>query len=242
MIGKLIRCINCNEVMGITEWDFCPQYIYNRNNGTIKEIEIDDRKEFLQRHKGHKIEELIPITPPISDKPYTEPTKTCYFEATNGNERFLIKRWRDKIDSPFIYEIIKGSIEIKNIEVQVQVEAIKKQIRMVKDFCISEEKLNNFIKAVQKEVKKLDPQTLEVCAEGKTPSISYCKLSDDCVEGILKRCQDKFNLQELNFLRNFILQNNYYNDVMTLIVKKNFFIKAEEEARIPCRCVAEAKT
>ncbi|HEB74615.1 MAG TPA: hypothetical protein ENJ03_05275 [Candidatus Desulfofervidus auxilii] len=238
MIGKLIRCINCNEVMNITEWDSCPQYTYD--NGKIKEIEVDDRKEFLQRHKGHKIEELIPITPPISEKPYTEPIKTCYFEATNGNERFLIKKWRDKIDSPFIYEIIKGRIEIKNIEVQVQAEAIKKQIQRAKDFCISEEKLNNFIKVIQKEVKKLDPQTLKVCAEGESPSISYCKLSDDCVKGILKKCQDKFNLQELNFLKNFISQNNFYNDVMTLIVKKNFFINAEEE-RIPCRCVAQRR-
>ncbi len=222
MIGKLIRCIQCNEVINMTEWDFYPQYIWNE--GEIKEIKMDDRKAFLQRHKGHKMEELTPVTPFISDKTYTEPVKTCYLEATNGSEKFLIKKWRNTIDDPFSYEIIRGRIEIKDIKVKVQSNDIKKQIQMEKNLCISEEKVDNFIKGVQKEVEKLNPEKLEISAEGNTPLDSYCRLNNDCIEQILTRCQDKFNQQELNLLRDFVLQNNQYNDVMTLMVRKKICI------------------
>ncbi len=210
--------------MNITEWDFCPQYIWD--GGEIKEIEMNDRKAFFQKHQGHEMEELTPVTPLISDKPYTEALKACYFEATNGDERFLIKKWRGKIDAPFAYKIIRGRIEIKNVKVQVQSEAIKKQILMEKISCISEEKLDGFIKAIKKEAEKLNPEKLEVSAEGDTPLIFYCGLANDCVEQILTRCQDKFNQQELKLLRDFILRHNQYNDVMTLIVRKEFSIKS----------------
>jgi hypothetical protein len=121
MIGKLIRCVKCNDLINMTEWDFLPEYIWN--SGSIKEIEGNDRDTFLHRHKGHEMQELTPVSPLLSDMPYTEPVKTCYFEATNGKERFLIKRWRNKIDNPFAYKIINGRIEITNEKVHVQTDA-----------------------------------------------------------------------------------------------------------------------
>lgn len=223
MTGTLICCIDCNKVINMTEWDFCPKYAWHE--GEIKEQEGDDRQEFLHRHKGHRTEELILLTPPISDKPYLEPLKISYFEATNNKRHFLLKRWRDKIDDPVEYEIIDGRLEITNGNVRAQTEFIKKQLKAENDSFISEEKLHYFINAIHKEVEKLDPDTLEVSAEGETPLISYYQLGNDCVERILKRCQDKFNQHELKLLRNFIAEHNEYNDVMTLVMEKEFTIK-----------------
>jgi hypothetical protein len=223
MMGTLIRCTKCNAIMNMTEWDFYPRYAWNE--GEIKELAMDDRKAFLQRHRGHKTEELIPLTPPVSDKPYTEPLKTCYFEATNGVERFLIKRWRTKVDDPFAYEIIEGSIEFTNGTVHAQTAAIKNQIKAENDSVISEKKVNCFIQAIRKEVEKLDPEALEVSAEGETPLVSYYQLGSTCIDRILTRCQDKFNQHELELLKNFINRHNEYDDVMTVVSKKEFTIK-----------------
>ena len=85
-MGTLIRCTECNAIMNMTEGDFSPHYAWN--GGEIKEIAMDDSKAFLQKHKGHRTEQLSPLSSPISDKPYSEPLKTSYFEATNGTERF----------------------------------------------------------------------------------------------------------------------------------------------------------
>jgi hypothetical protein len=246
MIGKLIRCTECNAIINMTEGDFYPSYAWN-NDGELKEIAMDDRKAFRQKHKGHKTEKLTPLTPPISDKPYIEPLKTCYFEATNGTERFLIKRWRSKIDEPLAYEIIEGSIAIKNGRVRAQTTAIKKQLQAENNLSISERKVNYFIQAVRTEVEQLDPDTLTISAEGETPLASYYQLGSTCVERILARCRDTFTQRELNKLRDFINQHNEYDDVMTVISKKEFAIKPSvqkedsREAVRPDRRVATSR-
>jgi hypothetical protein len=229
MMGTLIRCTKCNAIMHMTEGDFSPHYAWN--GGEINEIETDDRKAFLEKHKDHKTEHLTPLTPPISDKPYREPLKTSYFEATNGTERFLIKRWRSKIDDPFAYEIIEGRIELTNGSLRVQAAAIKKQIQAENDIVISEKKVNCFIQAVRKEVEQLDPEALAVSAEGETPLVSYYQLGSTCVDRILTRCRGKLTRRELDNLRTFIDRHNEYDDVMTVISKKDFAIKPRAQKK-----------
>jgi hypothetical protein len=211
--------------MNMTEGDFSPHYVWN--GGEIKEIAMDDRKAFLQKHNGHKTEQLTPLTPPISDKPYTEPLKTSYFEATNGTERFLIKRWRTKIDDPFAYEIIEGSIKLMSGTLRIQASAIKKQLQVENVSLISDEKVNSFLQAVRTEVELLNPEALEITAEGETPLTSYHQLGSTCIDRILTRCQDSFTEPELNKLRDFISEHNEYDGVMTVISKKELAIQTK---------------
>jgi hypothetical protein len=215
--------------MHMTEGDCSPHYTWN--DGEINEIEMDDRKAFLQKHKDHPTEYLTPLTPPLSDKPYNEPLKTSYFEATNGTDRFLIKRWRTTIEAPFTYEIIEGSIKLKNGVLRIQASAIKKQLQAENDSDFSEEKIHSFIQAVRAEVKQLDPKALEITAEGETPLISYYQLGSTCVDRILTRCQDRFTQRELNQLRNFISEHNEYDDVMTVISKKELTIQTKVQKK-----------
>jgi hypothetical protein len=220
----------------MTAGDFSPRYEWHE--GEIKEQEANDRQAFLQRHKGHKTERLIPLTPPISDKPYSEPLKISYFEATNGKRRFLIKRWRSEIDDPVIYEIIDGSIALTNGKVRAQTEAIKKQLKADKNLFISGKKKDCFINAILAEVEKLDLDTLEVSAEGETPLISYYPLGSDSVTRILTRCEDTFDQHELNRLRDFIIEHNEYDGVMTVVEEKKFVVKTrpqEHEKQTPLR-------
>jgi hypothetical protein len=239
MIGTLIRCIRCNEVINMTEWDRSPHYTWHE--GEIKEQEGDDRQTFFQRHKGHKTEELIPLTPLISDKPYAEPLKASYFEATNGRRRFVIKRWRNAIGDPLAYEIIDGRLEVTNKKVRVQTEAIKKQMRAENGSLISVEKMNSFINAMRKEVQKLDTDALEVSAEGETPLISYHQLRKECVERVLARCRDTFDRHELKLMRDFVMEHNEYDDVMTVVMKKEFSIKPEVQRDKQPRAVRPAQ-
>ena len=222
-MGILIRCTECNAIMNMTEGDRSPHYAWD--DGEIKEIAMDDRKAFLQKHKGHRTEQLSPLSSPISDKPYSEPLKTSYFEATNGTERYLVKRWRNKIDDPYTYEIIEGRIELTNGTLCIQETAIKKQMHAENDSSIPEEKVNYFIHALRKEAEQLEPDSLVVSAEGETPLISYYQLGSTCVDRILARCRVTFTRGELNKLRDFINQHNEYDDVMTIVSKKEFAIQ-----------------
>jgi len=223
MMGTLIHCIDCNKVIHMAEWDSCTHGDWQQ--AEIKEQEGNERQAFEQRHKNHRTEELTPVTPPISDKPYAEPLKVSYFEASNGNQRFVIKRWRNAIDDPCEYEVIDGRLEITHGKVRVQIEAIKKQFRAEHDGAIPEKKLNYFIKAIQEEVKGLDPDTLEVSAEGETPLIAFYQLETQSVKRIFTRCWDTFDWHELKLLRDFVIEHNEYDDVMTIIAQREFSIE-----------------
>jgi hypothetical protein len=225
MMGTLIHCIDCNKVIHMMKWDLCTHDEWQQ--AEIKEQEGNDRKAFEQRHKNHRTEELTPVTPAISDKPYAEPLKVSYFEASNGKQRFVIKRWRNTIDDPYDYEVIDGRLEITHGEIRVQTEAIKKQFRTDHDGAIPEKKLNYFIKAIQDEIKDLDPDALEVSAEGVTPLIAFYQLDSQSVKRIFTRCGDTFNWHELKLLRDFVMEHNEYDDVMTVVAQKEFSIKRE---------------
>ncbi len=226
MKGTLLHCIDCNKVINMAEWDSCTHYDWQ--HAEITEQEDNDRKAFEQGHKNHRTEELTPVTPAISDKPYAEPLKVSYFEASNGKQRFVIKRWRNTIDDPCEYEVIDGRLEITHGKVRVQTEAIKKQFRTEHDGAIPEKKLNYFIKAIQDEIKNVDPNTLDVSAEGETPLISYYQLGSESLKRILFRCWDTFDWHELKLLRDFVLEHNEYDDVMTVMAQKEFSIQREE--------------
>jgi hypothetical protein len=224
MMKTLIRCIDCNEVINMTEEDFTP--IYTWHEGELQEHEANDREIFDSVHKDHKTEHLTPLTTPLSDKPYREPVKTSYFEATNGIKNFLIKRWRSSIDEAVMYEIMDGRLELTRGSVRAQTEAIKKQLKA--DYGsptpMTDEKVECFLTAIHKEIEKLDPADLVLSVEGETPLIAYHLLSNNCVERILIRCQEKFNHDELQMLREFIREHNVYDDVMTVMLHTDFTV------------------
>ena len=239
MTGTFVRCVECNEVMNETEWDLHPHYEWSE--GEIKETERNDRTPFLERHRGHETEKLTPLMPPLSDRPYSEPVKASFFEATNGAELFVIKRWRTRIEDPFTYEIIEGRLEITTGSVRAQTAAIKKQLQSEEDSPISGEKVHRFIQAVRKEMEQLDPETLEVSAEGETPLISYHQLGDRNVDRILARCQDVCSQRELDLLREFIDRHNEYDGVMTAVAKKEFVIRDGARQEEYSRAVSSAR-
>lgn len=159
----LLRCVECNELFQMTDYDSSPEYQVTEN-GEIHVIPRDERRSFLASHKGHKIERLkVKKGSLVSDQPYMEPIKTTYFQATNGKESFIVKRWRESIDSPMRYELIKGDIVLVNEELGVQVEEIRKQLAYdFKDEPLSEKKIKPFIESLQRIVVRLNPGKLKV--------------------------------------------------------------------------------
>ena len=98
-------------------------------------------------------------------------------------------------------------------------------MRAEKNSFVTEKKLNHFIDAIHQEAERLDPDTLEESAEGETPLISFFTLGKENVERILQGCQDTFDQHELTRLRDFVIEHNEYDDVMTLVAKKELTIQ-----------------
>lgn len=226
MESRLLRCTECNEIINMTEHDFSAEYHYDKEKDCFIELVRNDREPFITKHKSHKVEELkVNRDSYISDRFYSEPLKTSYFETTNGREDFVIKRWRDKIESPLRYEIVKGYIEVTN-KSAVHGENIIKQIQAEINPPISHNKITRLIQVVERVVSQLDPKgLLKDSLEFDNPLVLHCKLKNSAIKSIVELSKDIFKGEEFKKIRDFIYENSDYDGVMAPLVKREFTIK-----------------
>jgi len=229
MTDRWIRCVECNQVIHTTDYDCSPQYLCDEYLEEIIEKPMDDMKYFMDQHKHHKIEELMVVKNSfMSEGRYSDPMKVSYFEATNGKDRFVIKGWRDDINSSLKYELIPGYIKT-TFNLEVQYNEIKKQMsEEIRDPPLAETKIEQFIQIIEKVVSQFPSKDkIEITAETDTPLISYCKMGINSVREILGLSGKIFDAEELKKVEQFIHQNNNYNEPMTLLLKRMFTIKWE---------------
>jgi len=226
MQGRLLRCVECNEVVFMTEHDSSPEYHYVEKEDRFIKLVKNDRESFMMKHDNHEKEELtINEASYISDRSYSEPLKTVYFEATNGKRNFVIKRWRDKIESPVRYQLINGRIEITDIELEIHGESIRRQIGAEIDPPISENRVTQFVQVVKVVVSQLDPRTLmEDSFESDNPLRLYCKLKNKTIIHLVELSKKIFEGEELKKIKKFIYENSGYDGVIAPLVKYRFKI------------------
>ncbi|NWF57002.1 MAG: hypothetical protein HXY45_19650 [Syntrophaceae bacterium] len=104
---KLIRCTQCNKVT--------PRYSGYGDFGETSSLpgvewsseDLDEQKAFYRDHGGHLLEE-VSIDPEtiFSNKPPHEPSRVTYMKASNGKDRFLVRRFKPGVSRPASYEII----------------------------------------------------------------------------------------------------------------------------------------
>lgn len=228
MKQKLIRCKKCDKIFKMTSHDKSPEYKYDEDNDELIEIMKNDRKQFLQEHKGHPKEELTIIKDSyVSEYSYGEPIRVHYIEATNGRERFVIKVWRKKIDASLNYEVVQGLIVRSIVRLKVQEEEIKKQMLAdIKSPTLTIKKIENFIKIVEDVIIQVEPTALEeVYWAMEDPMLSCAKLDEGSIGKILEKSGKIFSKKELEKVKEFICQNNDYRDPMTIVVRRKFEIK-----------------
>ncbi|HEY7319173.1 MAG TPA: hypothetical protein VIE89_16535 [Candidatus Binatia bacterium] len=100
--GRFLYCRTCKEAHHITPFDNAP--IYYLEGTTLREIAIDDRRQFLDKHDDHGIEKLNSVTEDrFSLGRAMDPMKAGYVEVTNGKDFFILRISRKTIADPVSY-------------------------------------------------------------------------------------------------------------------------------------------
>ena len=208
MAEKLLRCIECNEIINCI-------------------AEKDDAIFFQNKHKGHALEELlVKENSYVSDEPYGIPARESYFETTNKKESFIIKRVMKNAQSPAVYSIVSGKIKIEKVGLELREKEIKQQMKMDKNLKkVSEFKIDRFIEGIRRLVSKLNPEEVEEMPwESNCPMLAIGKLKDNKVEEIIKLANREFSENEREDVKSFIMNQVDGDGVMTLNIKKSFQI------------------
>ncbi len=215
-MNHLIRCVNCDEILLKTPFDQWPEYEFEPSilPGAIQR---DDAQDFMKSHHGHRLEELRIIEGSlISDKTYLDPVKVSYFQATNGKENFVIKKYRESIMDPLRYELIYGDLSLKCVRIEVQSEEIKDQLRWEYPG-FSGEKAKSFIRLCQDILKVVDIKNLERSTEESSyPLEIYYQMDDVAIVHLLRRCRNIFQGKDYLDIEDFI---NRHRDNSVFLLK-----------------------
>lgn len=231
-MNQLIRCKNCDALFLKTPFDQYPEYEFgvSRSPENFSSLEKDDFQEFLIHHHGHRLENLKIIEDSfVSEKAFSEPVKASFFKATNGKERFVIKKFRERINEPLTYRLIPGDYSLKCNTVECQPEAIVKQLRRELKPPFSPEKIDAFVKLYRAVVEAIDIGDLErIPEESDHPLEIYYKIDDVSLMYLLRNCHNIFKGREYSAMEQFI---HRHKDDGVLLLKATYQIHFTEMSR-----------
>jgi hypothetical protein len=225
-MNQLIRCKNCDEIFMKTPFDRRPVFIFDpdRSLENSRSVEADDYQDFLTHHQGHQLEDLKIIEDSfVSEKAYSEPVKASFFKATNGRQRFVIKKFREKIDEPLKYQLIPGDYSLKCTNFEIQSEEISKQLKRELIPPLSQNKIDAFLKLYHAIAENVDIKDLErIPEESQYPLEIYYRLDDIRLIYLLRNCRNIFKGQEYSAMEEFI---HRHKDDGVLLLKATYKIR-----------------
>ncbi len=231
-MNQLIRCKNCNQIFLKSPFDRVPEYELGHEHlpEDFQGIERDDFQDFLIHHHGHQLEDLKIIEDSyVSDKAYCEPIKTAFFKATNGREKFVIKKSRERIDEPLKYQLVHGDYSLKCIAVEIQSDEISKQLERELKPPLSQDKVDAFLKLMGALVEDIDMRDLErTSEESHHPLEVYYKIDDIRVVYLVRNCLNIFKGQEYLAMEEFI---HRHKDDGVLLLKATYKIQITQTAQ-----------
>jgi hypothetical protein len=225
-MNKLIRCKNCDEIFMKTPYDQYPEYELDpeRSLENFRSVERDDFQDFLIHHHGHRLEDLKILEDSyVSEKAYSEPIKTSFFKATNGKEKFVIKKFRERIDEPLKYELLLGDYSLKCITLEIQREEISKQLKRELNPPLSQDKVDAFLKLYRAIAEDMDVKDLKrISEESYHPLEVFHKIDDVHLMYLLRNCHNIFGGQEYSLIEDFIYR---HKDDGVLLLKATYIIQ-----------------
>jgi hypothetical protein len=228
---QLIRCKNCDQIFMKGPFDDYPEYRLapDRSPENFQRIERDDFQDFLTHHHGHQLENLEIIEDSyVSEKAYSEPIKTSFFKATNGKEKFVIKKFRERIDEPLKYQLVPGDYSLKCVAVEIQAGEICIQLQRELKPPLSQDKINAFLRLMEAIVEDIDIKGLErIPEESHHPLEVYYKIGDVHVMVLLRNCHNIFKGQEYLTMEEFI---HRHKDDGVLLLKATYKIQITQMA------------
>ena len=221
----ILGCLDCNKLFCQTSYDSYPVYEFDAQSKSFQEKETDDKESFIKAHESHKIVELYAIKDSLcSHYPYWEPIREDYMLFTDGNNYYTVKRWRKDINEPLNYEIVNYKIQFTEPVLQVQSKDLRRQMLAdIKRLKLDRNKVEEFIERYEDFVSKISLNDVLECGfSSDDPMVTYASLKDEIMESFLKTCHSYFTDDGINILRKYLRENSEYDDVMNIIIKRNF--------------------
>lgn len=237
MSKNLLRCTDCNRLLLLGPHNRAPSYRFQGAELEPIELHCDDEAAFREAHAGHNTDTLSVVPGSfVSTGSWGDPMRESYFEATAGDQVFVVRRWRTHLDRPVTYEVVPGALDVRTVSIEVQKSDLERQLQADFGDTLDSELLRRFVKTVEEIAGDAESEDLEeVCVDRKDPLITYLRLNEKHVAEILERLGKDAPADALRRLRKFIVDNSEADDVMNLLARKAFTVKNQPSKAPPAK-------
>lgn len=219
--GRYIWCRNCGAIHHVSPFDHSPAY--HVRAGEVQEKPIDDWRDFMNRHAGHRLEALQSTGATVFPRGSAyDPMNVGYVQVTNGKQTILLRRSRPSIEEPLAYEIVDGSLLRTEMRLEIQSDVIRKEMQRhcswAPSMLLTDEQINLFIAMFGEVIQSLDPETLSNGEYSDSDDqTSYCELPLSVIDELMEICGGCYSPSQLTALRQFAEGHRDASDVMALI-------------------------
>ena len=221
--ARYIWCRKCGAIHHVTDFDRSPIYI----GADDEALPANDWRDFMARHAGHRLE---PMAATGNSQFVSDPMAVTYLEVSNGVETLLLRRSRTSIDAPLNYEIAKGSFIENGASLEIQEQAIRKEMKLHFRWSpaapLNDEQISRFVFLFRQIVSRLDPAAAQDnLYSDSDEDVSYCRLDAASIENLIESCGSYFPPTDLASLRRFIETHSDADDVMALVKRRTVAVQ-----------------
>jgi hypothetical protein len=229
--ARFILCRKCDALHHITRFDSAAPTDYI-SPGEAREIPEDDRRAFMHRHAGHKLEALKAVGDYyIPQGVVADPMAVAYLKVTNGKREFLLRRSRGDILEPRKFERIDGNLSESPTASRIQERELRRELRLRFRWddgeSLTDGEIERFIalfRAVAGDVPARSGSATQPSFDDD--NIKFAALEAATKMLLLERCTSYFSTAEVQALRRFIEAHSNGSDVMTVVLRRQITVAA----------------
>jgi hypothetical protein len=183
----------------------------------------DDFASFLANHASHHTARLVRQgEDTASDRPLWDPMGTLAFQATDGEQHYVVTACRQSIEDPRSYHFSPGELEARNSEVAVDDRDLRRALdRQFFPHALRPTKLDQFISVVHDVVRHIPLDDLEIAFDAADdPAVSVARMPTESYEEILNRCTEIFDPWEWPRVSRFLRDNRGEDGLLALRVRR----------------------
>ncbi len=212
--SPLLACLDCGVLRPAT----CDG---DRRSDTATEEAVSTYDEFLAAHGDHRTACLRRDDSACrSDRPLWDPLATLTFEATDGQQTYIVTAGRVAVDEPRQYQFMPGSLHAKSSEVAFDPSDIRRGLdREFFPHALRPSKVERFLSVLHEIVSRVVPDELPIAFDdANDPTISIARMPDALYQEVLARCPEIFDPWECIRVINFLNDNRYEDGLLALRV------------------------
>jgi hypothetical protein len=165
-----------------------------------------------------------------------DPMEQRFLVVTNGQQGFVVRAFRRRMDEPLRFELTQGRLTAKRVTIEIQEAAIRKEMQNHFSWSMhppSDATIESFIVLFKQLVDCLSAEEFRIsrydCADA---SVGYSGLNAAIVEGLLKECARHFAPDAVADLERFVESQKHSDGVMAIRIRHQYGIENSVELAV----------